>query len=98
MSLEVYAMTRTTPRGFEIGRRGIKLYEEKLRSIVETPENIGKIISIDIDSEDYAIADDPITAADMVYARHPNARQFGARIGYDAMYGVGGSVSRTTAE
>ena len=37
----------------EIGRRGQEIYETKLRSRVETEENIGKIISIDVDTGDY---------------------------------------------
>ena len=42
----------------EIGRRGKELYETKIRPIVETDENIGKLISINIETGDYAIGDD----------------------------------------
>ena len=79
----------------EIDRRGQEWYE-RLRPLVETPENIGKIISIDVESGDYAIADDLITAGDLVRARHPDAAMYGARIGYDAVYAVGGTLTRTT--
>ncbi len=43
--------------GEEIGRRGQEIYESRLRALLETEENIGKIVSIDIDSGDYEIAD-----------------------------------------
>ena len=36
-----------------ISERGQEIYDLKLRTIVETEENIGKIISIDVESGDY---------------------------------------------
>lgn len=80
----------------EIGRRGQKIYEERLRPLVETQENIGKIISIDIESGDYEIDNDLIKAGDRLRSRHPNAVLYGARIGYDAVYAIGSTVSPTT--
>lgn len=82
--------------GEEIGRRGQEIYDQKLRPLVETKENIGKIISIDIETGDYEIDDDLIQAGDRLLARHPGAALYGVRIGYDAVYAVGGSPSRTT--
>lgn len=82
--------------GDEIDRRGSSLYEQKIRPLVETAANIGKIISIDVETGDYAIADDLITAGDQVLARHPNAAMYGARIGYNAVYALGGTLTRTT--
>jgi hypothetical protein len=32
----------------EITRRGQELYEQKIRALVETEENIGKLVSINI--------------------------------------------------
>src|SRR6266568_1179111 len=72
----------------EIGRRGQEIYETRLRARVETEENIGKIISIDVDTGDYEIDDDLIKAGDRSLARHPGASLYGARIGYDAVYAV----------
>jgi len=79
----------------EIDRRGAEIYEEQLRIRVETPENIGRIISIDVESGDYAIADDLISAGDRVRARHPDAPMYAARIGYDAVFALGGALTRT---
>jgi hypothetical protein len=81
--------------GEEIGQRGQEIYEKKLRDRVETVENIGKIISIDVDTGDYEIDDDLIKAGDRVLARHPGASLYGVRIGYDAVYAVGGSLTKT---
>lgn len=79
----------------EIGRRGQEIYESQLRARVETPENVGKIISIDVQSGDYEIDDDLIKAGDRLRARRPDALLYGARIGYDAVYGIGSTVTRT---
>ncbi|MCU0535004.1 MAG: hypothetical protein MUD14_14030 [Hydrococcus sp. Prado102] len=35
----------------EIARRGTELYEQQIRDRVETSENIGKIIAIDLESQ-----------------------------------------------
>jgi len=80
----------------EIARRGKELYEQRLRPQVETDENIGKIISIDIESGDYAIDDDLLKAAHRVLDRHPDAALWMQRIGYDAVYAFGSSLLRTT--
>ena len=79
----------------EICSRGQALYETKLKPIVETESNIGKLISIDIETGDYEIADSLITTGDRLRARHPEVVMFGARIGYDAVYAVGtGAINR----
>jgi hypothetical protein len=62
---------------------------------VETEQNIGKIISIDIETEDYEIDADPIAAGLRLKLRHPDVAMYGKRIGYDAVYAVGGTLVRT---
>lgn len=83
--------------GAEITRRGKDLYENRIRSLVETPENIGRIVSIDIDTGAYAVGDDLVSTGDQLFALHPGAVLYGARIGYNAVYAVGGSLLRTDA-
>lgn len=87
----------TTTTGEEIGRRGQEIYETTLRAALETGDNIGKIVSIDIESGNYEIADDLLLAGRRLQARHPNAKMYGKRIGYNAVYAVGGSLVRTGA-
>ena len=81
--------------GEEIAQRGHELYEKAIRPQVETEENLGKIISIDVETGDYAIGDDPIQAAKRLLAIHPDAALWGERIGYDAVYALGGTLTRT---
>lgn len=76
----------------EIAQRGEELYERSIRAKVETAENIGKIISINIDGGDYEINDDLIVACHRLQARQPNAAICTERIGYEAVYAVGGTL------
>jgi hypothetical protein len=85
----------TTINGEEIGRRGQEIYESRLRALLEAGENIGKIVSIDIESGDYEIADDLLIAGQCLQERRPDAKMYGKRIGYNAVYAVGGSLVRT---
>jgi hypothetical protein len=78
----------------EIEKRGEVLYAESLRPQVEIPENIGRIISIDIETGDHELADDLLTGAMRLLAKHPDAAIHGKRIGYDAVIAVGGSLTR----
>jgi len=68
--------------GADIERRGEEIYERSLRSQLEAGENIGKIASIDIETGEYVIDSDAA-----IYAK---------RIGYNAVYAVGGSSYRTS--
>lgn len=81
--------------GDEVVARGEQLYEQSIRAKVETAENIGKIISIDIETGDYEIDVDIMQAGLRLQARHPDAAIYGKRIGYNAVYALGGSLVRT---
>ncbi|HLJ54594.1 MAG TPA: hypothetical protein VKT77_06095 [Chthonomonadaceae bacterium] len=80
----------------EITRRGKELYEQRIRPLVETEENVGKIVSIDIETGDYEVGEDLLSTGDRLFARHPGAALYGARIGYNAVYAVGGSPARSS--
>ncbi|KYC36118.1 hypothetical protein WA1_40990 [Scytonema hofmannii PCC 7110] len=79
----------------EIARRGKEIYEKQIRAQVETTENIGKIISIDIESGDYEIDDDLLITCRRLQARHINAVLWTERIGFNAVYAIGGTLTRT---
>jgi hypothetical protein len=81
--------------GDEIIRKGEALYEAKVRALVETPENIGKIVSIDIETENYVVDVDPVVAGLRVQEKHPDAAIYGKRIGYNAVFSIGGTLVRT---
>ena len=66
------------------------------RAEIETPENIGRLVLIDLNSGDYEIAADRLgfDAAANVRQRHPDANLFALRIGYEAVEVIGGVLER----
>jgi hypothetical protein len=79
----------------EVTRRANALYESRIRAMVETSENIGKMVIIDIETGDYAIGESDIQAVHTLKEKNPNARLFGIRIGYDVAVSLGGVMERT---
>lgn len=76
---------------------GHLFYQDQPRQKVETVENLGKIIAIDLDTHDFEIADEVLSAGNRLHARHPDARLWCERIGYDAVFALGaGELSLTT--
>ena len=73
----------------ESGERAEALYK-RLRSKIETPENIGKMLVIDVDSEDYEIDDKGDIISQNLQLKHLGAKLFGIRIGYKASDTLGG--------
>jgi hypothetical protein len=74
----------------EIDRLGQSLYDGKLRRLVETPDNIGRQIVIDVETGDCEIDDGGLAASRRLLAKRPDAPLYGLRIGYNAVYLLGG--------
>jgi hypothetical protein len=82
--------------GEEIARRGQARYDQCIRPKVENEANIGKLVSIDVETGDYEIDDDDqIEGALRLHERHPGAVVYTLRIGYNAVDAVGGVLERT---
>ncbi len=88
-------MTQPIHNKEDTAERGDAIYEQQIRAAVETEVNIGKIIAIDIETGDYEIDADLLKAGRRLKARHPDSVAWAKRIGYDAVYAVGGSLTRT---
>ncbi len=78
----------------EVAQRGKELYETSIRTQVETIENIGKIISIDIENGNYEIGDDPVVTSRRLQIKHANAAIWTERIGFNAVYAIGGTLMK----
>jgi hypothetical protein len=91
-------MTQPPIPGEEIRRRGEALYEQRIRALVEIPENVGRLLAIDVETGDYNIGDDLILATQPLLEKKANAVLFGIRIGYNAVYALGGALRRTIPE
>jgi hypothetical protein len=78
----------------EVGKIAKQLYENSIRQKVESPENIGKMVIIDIETGDYEVNKNGLHAANHLNKRHPEARLFGLRIGYNVAASLGGVMER----
>lgn len=72
----------------EIDERGEKSYERQIRPLVEDG-NRGKFLVVDIESGDFEMDDDDLTASKRLIARRPQAVIHGLRIGEDFDYRIG---------
>lgn len=79
----------------EFARRGKEIYEDRVRSQVEKG-NYGRIVAIDIETGDFEVADDSLTAAKQLLKRLPDAQIFGIRIGHPAVHRFGFRSSPTS--
>lgn len=78
----------------EVAKRANEIYETKLRQQVEIEENIGKMIIIDLETEEYAIDKSGLESAHYLKEKNPNARLFGICIGYNVAASFGGVMER----
>lgn len=81
--------------GEEITQRGKALYRDFIRTEVETAENISKLVSINIETGDYEIGDDLIMTSRRLQKKQADAAIWTERIGFNAVYAVGGALCRT---
>ena len=84
--------------GEEVAKRANRLYDSEIRQKVETEENIGKMVIIDIETGDYEVDETGLQAAHNLYAKHPYARLFGIRIGYNVASSLGGVMERVSSD
>ncbi|MBD2364384.1 hypothetical protein H6G36_24935 [Anabaena minutissima FACHB-250] len=78
----------------EVGKRARELYENNIRQEVETEENIGKMVIIDIETGEYAVDNTGIESAHYLRKKNPLARLFGIRIGYKVAAAFNGDMER----
>ncbi len=82
----------------EVAKRANQLYDNEIRQKVETEENIGKMVIIDIETGDYEVDEAGLQAAHNLYVKHPFARLFGIRIGYNVAASLGGVMERVSSD
>ena len=75
--------------------RAKSLYENSIRRQVETEENIGKMVIVDIDSEDFEIEAADMSASQRLRKRNNEPKLFGIRIGFNFAESFGGVIERT---
>jgi hypothetical protein len=85
--------TNAATNYLKIARRGQAFYRS-IREKVETRENMGKIIAIDINTGNYEIDDNLLEASDRLQQEWPEAVMWLERIGFSAVYAVGGTLTK----
>ena len=88
--------TAPTHRRDEIARLGDEIYERDIRHQVEADHH-GEVVAIDVDSGDYAIAENVVTAWERLVSRHPDGGFWFVRVGYPAVYHLGGRPLRSAS-
>jgi hypothetical protein len=66
----------------EIVSRGEEIYQTQLREKLE-PEHIGKFLVIDIETGEYEMDEDDLTAALTAMSKKPDGVRFEMQIGYE---------------
>ncbi len=89
------AVSITSSNTADIGQRAQQLYD-RLRDTIETPENIGKRIVMEVESGDYEIDDTGVQASLRLQARHPEAKLYALHIGYKSAVSFCGALERRT--
>ncbi|XGV88334.1 MAG: hypothetical protein ACAF42_04895 [Limnothrix sp. BL-A-16] len=72
----------------EFARRGDQIYQTQIRPQVE-PGNHGKIVAIDIETGEFEVADDTMTATRKLRERLPDSQTWVVRVGYRAVHRFG---------
>ena len=85
-------MTPKSLSNEEFGRIADELYETRIRPTVETEENIGKMLILDIITGDYEVdeMENSLAMNTRMLEKYPGKRLAGFRIGYDAVWSFGG--------
>ena len=79
----------------QIGEQARQLYA-RLRDKVETSENIGKLIVMEVESGDHEIDEQGIESSRRLLSRHPGAALYALRIGYKNAVSFCGGLERAS--
>jgi len=71
----------------DLVQRGQERYEQDIRPKVEAHK--GKMLALDVDSGEFALADDSLSAVDQLKARVPKASIYLVRVGYPTAVQIG---------
>jgi hypothetical protein len=74
----------------EIAAKASNMYTDGIQQQVETPDNLGKMLTIDVETGEYFIDESGVEGMMFLKAKRPTARLFTLRIGYSAAFGFGG--------
>ena len=74
----------------EFARRGNEIYNRDIRSLVDTEENKGKFVAIDIETGAWEMDTVALTACERLISRLPDCQTWLVRIGFPYVHRMGG--------
>jgi hypothetical protein len=74
----------------DVATKASEMYSTGIQQQVETSENIGKMLTIDVETGEYFIDKTGVEGMMFLKAKRPTARLFTLKIGYSAAVGFGG--------
>ena len=77
----------------ETARLGDEIYERDIRQQVEADHH-GEIVAIDVETGSWAIGENVTTAWERLVSQHPDGGFWFVRVGYPAVYHLGGRPLR----
>jgi hypothetical protein len=75
----------------EVTRRGREIYERRIRSEVD-PEHEGRFLAVDVESGEYALADNELEAFDRALEKKPEGVLYLLRVGRPAAHRIGAGL------
>ena len=88
-------MTTAQLSPHEIAERGEALYRDRIKALVKTPETLGNMVIIDVETGDYEVGDrDGIEAAEKMLEEHSATHLYWIRIGYKTAEAIGTILQR----
>jgi hypothetical protein len=69
---------------------GEKIYENNIRQVVETADNIGKMLTLDVETGEYRIHDRGMENALELKQQRPMVKLYTLKIGYEVGAAFGG--------
>jgi hypothetical protein len=73
----------------ESARRSTDIYERQIRAHVEEG-NKGKIVAIDIETGDYSLGENILSASQPLFERNDDAQLWSVRVGHREVHHIGG--------
>ncbi len=81
----------------EVAQRGDEIYNRDIRPQVDTEQNKGKFVLIDIETGAWEMDADEMTAFKRMDTRLPHAQVWMVRVGYPYVYRFGAGRTRRSA-
>jgi len=90
----MFGMSKLRQPTGDIVERGTRIYDERLRHLLEPQQN-GKYVVIDIETGEYELDEDHMAASDRAAAKSPGAPLYATRVGSRSLGRVGGRWAAT---